>query len=294
MSNATPDTTNSNSDARRRRRSRGGRNRNNRNSNERSDRQNFKGNRPEGHQRGPRQGQGPRHEKPSHKAPAKKTLWQKILSLFGLYKEPVRPARPERKQQLPEGLERTPKPKEKQTAPKSNTRNARQQGEGGSRSGEGQPRRNQERQEATSARLYLGNLSYDSSESDLEDLFKGVGPVRRVEIVYNRRTHKSKGYGFVDMLSVDDAKRAIDVLNDQYFMGRQIVVSGAKTREYEQASREEETPKSEKTEAAAPAPAPAAAAAVATAPAAVAAVAEAAPVEAPAKEEPESVPFNQA
>jgi hypothetical protein len=54
--------------------------------------------------------------------------------------------------------------------------------------------------------------------------------VRNVEIVYNKATHRSKGYGFVDMSHLDDAKRAIDVLHDQFFMGRKLVVSGAKTR----------------------------------------------------------------
>ncbi|NNJ43044.1 MAG: RNA-binding protein [Akkermansiaceae bacterium] len=76
-------------------------------------------------------------------------------------------------------------------------------------------------------RLYLGNLSYDATEHDLEDLFKGVGSVRSVEIIYNRQTHRSKGYGFIEMLHVDEAKRAVEVLHDQPFMGRNLVVNGA-------------------------------------------------------------------
>jgi RNA recognition motif-containing protein len=84
-----------------------------------------------------------------------------------------------------------------------------------------------------SSRLYIGNLSYEANESDIEELFKGVGPVRSVEIVYNKHTHKSKGYGFVEMLRMDEAKRAVEVLHDQHFMGRQLIVSGAKAKNAE-------------------------------------------------------------
>ncbi|MFT6794767.1 MAG: hypothetical protein ACJAR1_002782 [Rubritalea sp.] len=79
-------------------------------------------------------------------------------------------------------------------------------------------------------RLYIGNLSYDATEYDIEDLFKGIGSVKSVEIIYNRHTHKSKGYGFVQMLNVDEAKRAVDVLHDQPFLGRNLIVNGSKAR----------------------------------------------------------------
>jgi RNA recognition motif-containing protein len=81
-----------------------------------------------------------------------------------------------------------------------------------------------------SSRVYVGNLSYDVTEQDLQELFKGVGPVRTVEIVYNRSTHRSKGYGFVEMLRRDEAVRAVEVLHDQFFMGRKMNVSGAKSK----------------------------------------------------------------
>ena len=54
-------------------------------------------------------------------------------------------------------------------------------------------------------RLYVGNLSYEATESDLEDVFKGSGEVNSVEIIYNPRTHKSKGYAFVEMKKMEDA-----------------------------------------------------------------------------------------
>jgi RNA recognition motif-containing protein len=76
----------------------------------------------------------------------------------------------------------------------------------------------------------VGNLSYDVTEQDLQELFKGIGGVRNVEVVYNRSTHRSKGYGFVEMLRMDEAVRAVEVLNDQHFMGRKMTVSGAKSK----------------------------------------------------------------
>ena len=89
-------------------------------------------------------------------------------------------------------------------------------------------KRTPERVEVTTPRLYVGNLSYDAVESDLQELFKGVGTVEQVEIIYNTRTQRSKGYAFINMLSVDEAKRAVDELHDKDYMGRMMVVSGAK------------------------------------------------------------------
>jgi RNA recognition motif-containing protein len=84
-------------------------------------------------------------------------------------------------------------------------------------------------QEVTSPKLYVGNLSYDTAESDLFDLFSKVGAVKNVEIVMERQSNRSKGFGFVEMESLDSAKGAVAQYNRTEFMGRQIVVSGAKT-----------------------------------------------------------------
>ena len=84
-------------------------------------------------------------------------------------------------------------------------------------------------QEITSPKLYVGNLSYDAAESDLFDLFSKVGAVKNVEIAMDRRSNRSKGFGFVEMEELDTAKQAAEKLNRTDFMGRQIVVSGAKT-----------------------------------------------------------------
>lgn len=88
--------------------------------------------------------------------------------------------------------------------------------------------RKPERVDVTSPRLYIGNLSFDATESDLFELFSGVGQVQNVELVANRETHRSKGFGFVQMTTLDEAKRAVNELHDKEYMGRKLVVSGAK------------------------------------------------------------------
>jgi hypothetical protein len=83
-------------------------------------------------------------------------------------------------------------------------------------------------QEIVSPKLYVGNLAYEAAESDLFDLFSKVGAVKNVEIAMDRHANRSKGFGFVEMESLDTAKQAAEKLNRTDFMGRQIVVSGAK------------------------------------------------------------------
>jgi RNA recognition motif-containing protein len=175
----------------------------------------------------------------------------------------VRPPRPERK---PDAA----KPQGEARAPKSNVRNARtnegdaeksaerapkrergERGERGERSERGarggeQRSRGGDGSTVESSRVYVGNLSYDVTEQDLQELFKGIGGVRNVEIVYNRSTHRSKGYGFVEMLHKDEAVRAVEVLHDQHFMGRKLTVSGAKSKgQDEREDRDEQRPERE-------------------------------------------------
>jgi RNA recognition motif-containing protein len=83
-------------------------------------------------------------------------------------------------------------------------------------------------QEITTPKLYVGNLSYDAAESDLFDLFSKVGAVKNVEVAIDRHANRSKGFGFVEMETLETAKEAAAKLNRTDFMGRQIVVSGAK------------------------------------------------------------------
>ena len=89
--------------------------------------------------------------------------------------------------------------------------------------------RNPELVEVTSPKVYVGNLSFDAVENDLSELFSGVGSVVNAEIVSHRETQKSKGFAFVTLASVDEAKRAVVELHDKEFMGRRLVISGAKT-----------------------------------------------------------------
>ena len=105
----------------------------------------------------------------------------------------------------------------------------------------------------TTPRVYVGNLSFDATESDLLELFGGVGSVQNVEIVCNRETHRSKGFGFVQLSSVEEAKRAVEELHDKEYMGRKMVVSGAKAAPEQRSDRSERRPSenSGETEAAA-------------------------------------------
>jgi RNA recognition motif-containing protein len=88
-----------------------------------------------------------------------------------------------------------------------------------------------EKVEVTSPKIYVGNLSYEATESDLFDVFNGVGTVQDAEIVSDAETYRSKGFGFVTMARVEEAKRAVDTLHDKDFMGRRMVVTGVKSEQ---------------------------------------------------------------
>jgi RNA recognition motif-containing protein len=95
------------------------------------------------------------------------------------------------------------------------------------------PARKPERIEVTSPRLYVGNLSFDATESDLFELFNGVGHVLNAEVVSYRHNQRSKGFGFVQMQTIEEAKRAVEELHDKEFLGRRLVVSGAKSDQHQ-------------------------------------------------------------
>ena len=81
------------------------------------------------------------------------------------------------------------------------------------------------------SKLYVGNLSYDTSSSDLEQLFAAHGQVQSAEVIADRDTGRSKGFGFVQMGSDAEAQAAIAALNGQDFQGRNLTVNEAKPRE---------------------------------------------------------------
>jgi hypothetical protein len=145
----------------------------------------------------------PRHQSAPSRAPAKKSFWQKITALFTGGKPGPAPrsvAQPTRN-----GLEPSRSPRKPESI------------------------------EVTTPRLYVGNLSFDASESDLFELFNGVGAVQNAEVVTYRHNQRSKGFAFVQMLTVDEAKRAVEELHDKEFLGRKLVVSGAKSSDHHSA-----------------------------------------------------------
>lgn len=81
----------------------------------------------------------------------------------------------------------------------------------------------------TTPRLHVGNLSYDAAESDLMELFNGAGQVQSAEVVYHRDTQRSKGFAFVQMLTIDEARRAVSELHGKEFMGRKLEIGPARS-----------------------------------------------------------------
>src|ERR687895_523673 len=81
------------------------------------------------------------------------------------------------------------------------------------------------------SKLYVGNLSYNTTSSDLEQLFSQHGTVQSAEVISERETGRSKGFGFVQMGSDEEAQAAIAALNGQQHDGRALTVNEAKPRE---------------------------------------------------------------
>lgn len=80
-------------------------------------------------------------------------------------------------------------------------------------------------------KLYVGNLSYGVDSSQLQELFSAHGTVESAEIIADRETGRSKGFGFVQMSTDDEAQAAINALNGQNHEGRPLTVNEAKPRE---------------------------------------------------------------
>jgi RNA recognition motif-containing protein len=80
-------------------------------------------------------------------------------------------------------------------------------------------------------KLYVGNLTYNVTESDLEALFAPYGTVQSAQIIVDRDTNRSKGFGFVEMGSDSQAQAAIQGLHDRDHGGRNLTVNEAKPRE---------------------------------------------------------------
>ncbi len=78
--------------------------------------------------------------------------------------------------------------------------------------------------------VYVGNLSYDLSEDDLKTAFEEYGEVSSAKIIFDRYSGRSKGFGFVEMSSDDEAKAAIEALSGKELGGRTMVVNEARPK----------------------------------------------------------------
>jgi RNA recognition motif-containing protein len=80
-------------------------------------------------------------------------------------------------------------------------------------------------------RLYVGNISFKATEDDLRDLFAQAGEVLSVKLIKDNATGRLRGFGFVEMASEEDGKKAVTMFNGKPFMDRSIVVNEAKPQE---------------------------------------------------------------
>ena len=80
-------------------------------------------------------------------------------------------------------------------------------------------------------KLYVGNLSFNTTETDLQDMFAGVGPVQEVTLMQDKFTGKSRGFAFVTMETKEGADAAIKALNGSEWHGRKMTVNEARPRE---------------------------------------------------------------
>lgn len=155
-------------------------------------------------------------------SPKKPTFISRVLNFFGMGKK--------------EGIELKPNNHRKDSEQRENRNKGNRNNDRAPRSRGERPERGERRRTTAviptrNSRLYVGNLSYEASESELEELFKGFGRVRSVEVIYHSHTYKSKGYAFIEMAELADAQKATEVLHGQPFMGRELMVSAANERQ---------------------------------------------------------------
>ena len=82
-----------------------------------------------------------------------------------------------------------------------------------------------------SNKLFVGNLSFDTTENDLQDLFEKFGPVTEVNLITDRMSGRSRGFAFVTMATDEGAQAAVSGLTNQSLHGREIKVNEARPRE---------------------------------------------------------------
>lgn len=79
-------------------------------------------------------------------------------------------------------------------------------------------------------KLYVGNMPYDTGESDLRELFSQAGTVESVSVMRDMATGRARGFAFVEMATEEDAQNAINTLNDFSFGGRNLTVNEARPK----------------------------------------------------------------
>ncbi|HLV90441.1 MAG: RNA-binding protein [Acidimicrobiales bacterium] len=79
--------------------------------------------------------------------------------------------------------------------------------------------------------IYVGNLAYSTTSQELEEAFSRYGTVARAQVVSDRETGRSRGFGFVEMPSADEAQRAIEALDGSDLGGRRLTVNKARERD---------------------------------------------------------------
>ncbi|MEN9338665.1 MAG: hypothetical protein RI945_390 [Candidatus Parcubacteria bacterium] len=80
-------------------------------------------------------------------------------------------------------------------------------------------------------KLYVGGIPYTSTNEDLKKYFSGAGEVHDAMIIMDKMTHRSKGFGFVEMATAEGAQKAIEMFHDAEFMGRNLTVNLARPME---------------------------------------------------------------
>jgi cold-inducible RNA-binding protein len=80
------------------------------------------------------------------------------------------------------------------------------------------------------SKLYVGNLSYNTTEDDLRTLFSQAGEIKEISLIMDRETRRPKGFGFVEMVNQVDAEKAIQMFNEYEMDGRKITVNIARPR----------------------------------------------------------------
>lgn len=95
--------------------------------------------------------------------------------------------------------------------------------------------------------IYVGNLPYSVQDEELREAFEPYGDVMSAEVIFDRRTQRSRGYGFVEMQNDDEGHEAIAALNGSDFQGRELRVDESKPKDEKPSSRPRE-PKRNRTQ----------------------------------------------